>query len=151
MRGRKPKPTVFKVIAGNPGKRPLNDREPKPARGRPRCPSFLHPYAKQEWNALISELDRLGLLTPVDRGTLAAYCQAWAEFRIATELLDKEGRTTVAGSGGLKPHPAVAMQRSAWKGIQAFASLFGLDPSSRSRLKVPESIEADPLTKFLEA
>ena len=29
-RGRKPKPTALKVLEGNPGKRPLNDREPVP-------------------------------------------------------------------------------------------------------------------------
>jgi hypothetical protein len=30
MRGRKPKPTRLKLVAGNPGKRPLNPREPTP-------------------------------------------------------------------------------------------------------------------------
>lgn len=150
MKGRKPKPTKLKILEGNPGKRPLNKREPMPKRGRPKCPPFLHQYAKDEWAALIPELDRLGLLTLVDRGALAAYCQAWAEFRLATETMDAEGRTTIAGSGGLKPHPAVSMQRSAWRAIQQFAALFGLDPSSRCRLKTPEPIEDDPLTSFLE-
>lgn len=150
MRGRKPKPTVLKVIAGNPGRRPLNDAEPLPQRGRPKCPAFLHQYARDEWSALIPELDRLGLLTLVDRGALAAYCQAWAEFQIATELLDRDGRTCVAGTGGLKMHPAVQMQRSAWKAIHSFAALFGLDPSSRSRMRLPEKPENDPLADFLK-
>ena len=30
MRGKKPKPTHLKLITGNPGKRPLNEAEPKP-------------------------------------------------------------------------------------------------------------------------
>ena len=30
MRGRKPVPTALKKLRGNPGKRPLNDAEPKP-------------------------------------------------------------------------------------------------------------------------
>ena len=30
MRGRKPKPTALKLIAGNPGKRALNAHEPQP-------------------------------------------------------------------------------------------------------------------------
>ena len=34
MRGRKPKPTRLKVIDGNPGRRPLNKREPVPERRR---------------------------------------------------------------------------------------------------------------------
>ena len=28
-RGRKPKPTALKMLEGNPGKRPLNEYEPK--------------------------------------------------------------------------------------------------------------------------
>jgi hypothetical protein len=31
MRGRKPKPTRIKALTGNPGKRPLNPHEPRPA------------------------------------------------------------------------------------------------------------------------
>jgi len=30
MRGRKPKPSYLKLLNGNPGKRPLNEREPQP-------------------------------------------------------------------------------------------------------------------------
>lgn len=122
-----------------------------PKAGCPKCPSFLHPYAKDEWSALKPELDRLGLVTLVDRGVLAAWCQAWAEFRIATEILHEEGRTIHGGKAGIKMHPAVTMQRSAWKAMQAFAALFGLDPSSRSRLKLPEKVEDDPMAVFLDS
>ena len=31
-RGRKPTPTAIKELEGNPGKRPLNEKEPKPAK-----------------------------------------------------------------------------------------------------------------------
>ena len=44
-RGRKPKPTALKVLEGNPGKRPLNENEPKPERKAPECPSWLEPEA----------------------------------------------------------------------------------------------------------
>jgi hypothetical protein len=30
MRGRRPKPTRLKMLTGNPGKRPLNNDEPRP-------------------------------------------------------------------------------------------------------------------------
>lgn len=35
MRGRKPKPTYLKLLNGNPGKRALNEQEPKPERALP--------------------------------------------------------------------------------------------------------------------
>ena len=34
-RGRKPTPTALKLLEGNPGKRKLNDREPKPEKKKP--------------------------------------------------------------------------------------------------------------------
>ena len=40
-RGRKPKPTGIKQLEGNPGKRKLNEREPKPEKKAPSCPKWL--------------------------------------------------------------------------------------------------------------
>lgn len=35
MAGRKPKPTAIKELEGNPGKRKLNNKKPKPDKGMP--------------------------------------------------------------------------------------------------------------------
>lgn len=148
-RGRKPKPTVLKILAGNPGRRPLNDQEPKPSSSPVRCPAWLDDEAKKKWRALVPELKRLGLLTLVDGDALAAYCQAWAEFRAATEQISKEGRTATLENGRVLSHPAVAQQRSAMQVIRQFSQLFGLDPSSRSALKAPHPMQADELEAFL--
>lgn len=149
-RGPAPKPTRLKVLQGNPGRRPLNGQEPQPKATPPRCPPWLDDAAKAKWKALVPELSRLGILTIVDGDALAAYCQAWAEFKTATETLRLTGRTFETATGNLLPHPAVAQQRSAWTAIKAFAALFGLDPSSRSRLHVPDpKPEADPFEDFL--
>lgn len=154
-RGRPPKPTALKILAGNPGKRPLNTSEPKPLAAMPTCPDWLPKEAKAKWAELAPELHRLGLLTVIDGDVLAAYCSAWAEFVQATETLERDGRFVMVGGwahetpatetepaktewrgGQMQPHPAVAQQRSAWKAVKEFASLFGLDPSSRSKLHV---------------
>ena len=42
-RGRKPTPTALKVLEGNPGKRKLNDNEPRPDKKAPSCPKWLEP------------------------------------------------------------------------------------------------------------
>ena len=62
-RGRKPKPTALKVLEGNPGKRPLNDREPVPPKGTLKCPAWLLPEAKKEWKRLAPALEAMGVLT----------------------------------------------------------------------------------------
>jgi phage terminase small subunit len=42
------------------------------------------------------------------------------------------------------------MQRTAWRTIREYSTLFGLDPSSRSRLSVPPvDDEADAIDAFL--
>src|SRR4051794_4588403 len=90
--GRKPTPTKLKVAAGNPGKRPLNDREPQPAVAEPPLPAWLPQRAKAEWRRIVPELLALGLLTRIDQAALVSYCVAVAEVETATRTLEKEGR-----------------------------------------------------------
>jgi len=155
VRGRPPKPTPLKILAGNPGRRPLNTAEPKPDPTPPACPAWLDESARRIWRKLAPKLSRLGLFTSVDGETFAAYCQACAELAWATRKLKKEGRTLKLKSGYLQQHPAVSMQRSAMHAVRQLGSLFGLDPSSRGRLEIefgddpndPE--EVDPLQEIL--
>lgn len=147
--GRPPKPTRLKILSGNPGKRPLNDQEPRPAAGAPEPPDFLTGIALSKWHDLAPQLEAMGLLTRVDGDALAAYCLAWQELAEATVLL-KDGRTVFGSEGSLKAHPAIAMQRSALQALRQFASLFGLSPSDRSRLKVDTAADDDPLGAFLK-
>jgi P27 family predicted phage terminase small subunit len=150
MAGRPPKPTRLKILSGNPGKRPLNAAEPQPARGVPPCPAWLDDYAKEKWGELAELLHGLGVLTLADGETLTVLCNAWSELRHANDLLASEGRTQESTRGGSKPHPAVMMQRTAWRTIREYSTLFGLDPSSRSRLSVPPvDDEADAIDAFL--
>ena len=148
--GRPPKPTRAKAIAGTLRADRMNADEPMPQRGRPVCPSWLDDIAKRRWAKIVPELDRLGMLTLVDGDALACYCQAFAEFEIATKTIQKDGRTIATGLGGLKSHPCIDQQRTAWQAIRQFAALYGLDPSSRTRLKVPVKTEDDPMAAFLE-
>ena len=74
MRGRKPKPTQLKVLDGNPGRRPLNDREPQPPEGAPEPPEFLDAEARAEWFRTAGVLQQMGTLSKADRAPLAAFC-----------------------------------------------------------------------------
>lgn len=90
-RGRKPKPTAQKELEGNPGKRPLNKNEPKFAPKAPGCPTWLTLEAKAEWRRLVAELDAIGMLTKVDRAAMATFCQQWAIYKDAIELVKRDG------------------------------------------------------------
>lgn len=153
MRGRKPKPTALKLIEGNPGKRKINQNEPKPKQARPTCPAWLSKEAKAEWKRIVPELERLGLLTIVDRAALASYCTAWGHLRQAQEVINKAGpggpvyRTE---AGDIKPMPHVAWANKAMVQIRSFCSEFGLSPSSRCRMAMPqEESQADGMERLL--
>ena len=95
MRGRKPLPSNVVRLRGNPGKRRLNDAEPRPAAKVPPCPACLGDEARKEWQRLSKELAELGLLTGLDRNLLAAYCQAhalWVEAVVLDRALRHHGQ-----------------------------------------------------------
>jgi P27 family predicted phage terminase small subunit len=150
MRGRRPQSTAHKLAAGTRKSR-INQNEPQPSGTMPEPPEWLDDAARAKWDELAPELHRTGVLTVIDGDTLATFCTAWAELEWATKDIQKNGRTYQTLEGETKASPSVAMQRSAWKGVKDFAALLGLDPSSRSRLKVaPPEIpdDADPLKLF---
>lgn len=153
MRGRKPKPTILKVLDGNPGKRPLNDREPVPNQGQPECPDWLDEEAKAEWERVVPELEQMGLLSPADRAALAAYCTAWSRWKQAEEMVRKFGTIVKSPEKGFpmkSPYLTVADQ--ALETMRKLMVEFGLTPSSRSRIKVPNTGGAgDEFDQYLEA
>jgi phage terminase small subunit len=97
MRGRRPKPTRLKLLAGNPGKRPLNEDEPIPEIAF--LSVLLNFVAKREWDRLVGELVTLRLLTNLDRAALAAYCGAYALWAEAMEAIQKFGTMIKSPTG----------------------------------------------------
>ncbi|WP_213950384.1 phage terminase small subunit P27 family [Tepidanaerobacter syntrophicus] len=152
MRGRKPKPTALKVLEGNPGKRPLNDKEPQPEKKAPRCPSWLEPEAKKEWKRMAKTLEAMGVLTQVDRTAFEGYCQAYARWKEAEEFLSKHGTIFKTPSGYIQQVPQVSIAQTYLKVMKDFCSEFGLTPAARTRIKVDtEAVNSDdPMEKLLK-
>lgn len=149
MSGRPPKPTAIKRLSGNPGKRPLNDREPKFRQAIPRVPRHLNREARAEWKRVVYELHGAGLLTRIDRAALAAYCQAWSTWVLASKQVEDEGITLTTEKGYVYPHPAVGVRERAMEQMRRFMVEFGMTPSSRSRVKVEKPEEPDELERLL--
>ena len=136
MRGRKPKPTAFKKLSGNPGKRALNKNEPTPAPKIPDCPSHLNKVAEAEWKRVTKELAALNMIGEIDRAALAAYCVAWSVFVEATETLETEGAVSENAQGSPIRNPWALIQKQAMDQVIAFSAQFGMTPSARSRVSV---------------
>lgn len=116
--GPPPKPTRLKILAGNPGKRKLNEREPQPSQGKLTCPSSMPAEGKKEWKRVVPELDRLGVATNIDQAALEHYCTSWATWRHALKVIAKEGEVLMGPSGSCMQTPIqrlpVTLPRNLW-------------------------------------
>ena len=133
-KGRKPKPTAMKMLEGNPGKRPLNLKEPVPEKKLPKCPDWLEDEAKAEWKRLCKGLFNMGLLTEYDMATFASYCQAYARWKEAEEFISQHGTIVKTKTGYWQQVPQVSIAQTYLKIMNRFAEQFGLTPASRSRI-----------------
>lgn len=151
MRGRKPKPTALKELSGNPGKRALNKKEPKPKPllAIPECPSHLKGAAREEWKRLAKELFYMNMISKVDRAALAACCTAWGDYVKASKELEKEGEVIFSLKGGVYQNPWMAIKKRSMDQVIKFYGEFGMTPSSRSRVKVDLLSDEEELEKML--
>jgi P27 family predicted phage terminase small subunit len=140
-RGPPPKPTALKLLQGThrPDRAPKN--EPKPKIEKPTCPAWLSKVAKAEWRRVSGDLVKLGLLSKLDRSALAAYCEAYAEWRAMEELLREVGRTQESESGYVLVRPEVATRNQAAARMKAFLAEFGMSPAARTRVEAEAHAE----------
>ena len=165
--GRKPKPVVLKLITGNPGRRPLNEDEPRPPAAIPDAPAHLTPVARQEWDRLAPGLYLVGILTELDRAVLSAYCPSWADVVEAEENIRRYGKlvksptrkitrrrrdgteSTETSGGYPMQSPYVAIRNRALALMGKFAVELGRTPSSRGRVSaVRPDKPPDPAAKY---
>jgi P27 family predicted phage terminase small subunit len=144
MRGRIPKPTAVKIFEGNPGKRKINGREPKPAGSLPDCPDHLMEEAKAEWHRIAASLNVIGLLTQVDRATMAAYCQCWARWVEAERKLAETPAILRMPSGYIQQSPWLSIANKQLELMAKYMAELGLTPASRSRLAIQMSDRPKP-------
>lgn len=148
MRGRKPKPTAKKKLEGNPGKRKLNKREPKPkisADMQADAPivagvvykADLQAACKDFGEKYFPQLKALELLTDLDMAAFELmsvhYATAWA----AASIVERDGLLLIDKFGQAHKHPALQVMRDNSAQFRAFAAEFGMTPSARSRIQMP--------------
>jgi P27 family predicted phage terminase small subunit len=156
-RGTKPQPTWKRKLAGNPGRRPLNEREPQlpvPSAAFDETPAELQrfPAAIAEWQRLAPML-RLGRhITEADRGALVAVCLEWARYLDAMAQVAKSGMVVLTPSGWPMTNPYLTIATRALSGCVRLWPELGLTPSSRTRVRTSDENErgVDPFAEFDE-
>ncbi len=125
----KAKPTELKLLEGNRGHRKIKDN-PKPEKPYefPDPPDWLDEIGKEEWEDKGKRLFALGMLTTVDLALFAGQCDNWSKYRKATERLDR---------------------MTYFKEYRMCCELFGMSPSSRSKLEIKTSIDKPSILEEL--
>jgi P27 family predicted phage terminase small subunit len=135
MRGRKPKPTAVKQLAGNPGKRALNRAEPQPKAVQPRPPAYLSEEEKRKWKLLAKQLYSLGLITTLDLDQLSMYCVLWIRWVKAEKMVREKGEIIKTAAGNIIQNPYLSIANRSLEQLSKLGAEFGMTPSSRSRVK----------------
>lgn len=158
MRGRKPLPSHLKLITGNRGKRPIKKPSVEFEISQPAPPPHLCDDAKVEWGRVASMLYALRLLSALDVAALAAYCQAYAIWKQATEALNVMAKSDDTGMLGLVArgangariaHPLLKIANRAAQDMVRYASDFGMTPAARARIHAGEmQAPQDPAEKY---
>lgn len=147
--GRKPTPTALKVLHGNPGRRPLNAAEPRAEVARLHCPEELDEIARAEWQRVMPLLAAAGVLTRLDRAALISYCVIYSRAMQADAMLAKAGMVITTANGTEVQSPWVSISNRAHELLNRYEVEFGMTPSSRSRVKVPQKAGEDEFSQFL--
>jgi len=127
---------------------PANIPRPKPE--LPRMPTGLTDEAKREWRRVARPLFDLGLLTELDKNTLALYCELVGRYERAQAVLLEKGDTFIQPNGVPKQRPEYYIMKDCLKEIRAFIKQFGLSPAARMRMELPEPQEPDELENLLD-
>lgn len=116
----------------------------------PDCPVWLDDIARAEWERVIPELERMGVMTPVDSMLLASYCRAYSQWVKCELQVEADGLMIAGPQGNPVLHPAARHAAKLLQEVRKAASEFGFSPASRSRVNAPPKLpeEVSEFSKF---
>lgn len=141
MRGRKPKPTWLKLVAGNPGHRPINDAEPQPKGDLSEPPEWFDAKHRVIWNRAIKTAPT-GLLRELDESVLVIWVVAAVMHMDASKEVARKGSMVRADNGYPMQNPWVAIINKQAQIMLKAAAEMGFTPSARSRVRVNRKSES---------
>lgn len=154
-RGPRPEPTILKIAKGNPGKRRLNESEPKPPSDNIAPPDWVTGVARSKWDEVVPKLIGMGVMTNADIDTIARYCTMHEQY---VKYLDQVRRgldvLVIRDDAGkvkyMQSTPAATMMTKLAASMLRIEQEFGLTPSARSGLSANKTQEQDELYAFFK-
>jgi P27 family predicted phage terminase small subunit len=148
-KGRKPKPTALKILHGTDQPSRMNPNEPKPSSDKVKMPDCLSPEAQECWEQVAQHLSDAGVLTNLDIHALTLYCEAYARWKTANDMVVRYGTVIKTKNGNAVQSPYLAIANKGFDQLTKMMSEFGMTPSSRTRVSVADAVSSsDPLEEF---
>jgi P27 family predicted phage terminase small subunit len=154
VKGRKPLSNAIKEASGAFTKHPerRNADEPKPKLGRPRIPDAVEadPTAKSRWHWVCDQLESMNLLAVTDQGLIAGYCLDYSMMLALWDTIKGGNVSDMDEKGRTKLKPEANQFHTYSDRILKREAELGLTPSSRSRLKAPQTEKEDEFDIWLK-
>ena len=101
----------------------------------PKPPPHLTEQTRSWWRSVVKEY----VLEMHHLRLLQAACEAWDRLQQARELLSRDGLVVEGREGGVRPHPAVAIERDSRIGFARLVRELDLDtePAASARSALP--------------
>lgn len=99
-------------------------------------PNWLGGAARDLWESVVPDLERLDLLKEGDGPLLVSLCLCWQTIVDTTQILAVEGYFE-QGTKRQVAHNAVGVRATAIRDLRQLAAEFGLSPSSEANLSAP--------------
>jgi P27 family predicted phage terminase small subunit len=136
MPGPRPKPTYLKLLAGNPGHRPLPENEPEPDGDLLDPPAYLNARAQAIWRDHIANAPK-GLLKKLDTNALERFCVAKERWENAYERVCEAGSIISVGQRGQFAHnPFLSVMNQQSQRMREASDELGFSPAARTRVQV---------------
>lgn len=139
QRGPNALPANVHLLRGNPSKltaAQLRDNV-SPEIEIPSPPRHLKGEALKEWKRVSVELEKLGLVSMLDRAALSMYCTAWGRYSDAENMLRElgtKGMTSTTPNGFEVQSAWLTISNKAMEQCLKYLSEFGMSPAARARV-----------------
>lgn len=154
--GRPRKPTTLKRLAGNPGRKPLPEKEPKVDGVKP-CPPpkrvKLQKHAAEKWRQLMPIVTEMDVMSLGDMEMFGNLCIELGKMDEALEMIKQQGKmvkkTLSTGVVVKARNEWLTIYAEAAKAAKGLAGEFGLTPATRGKFGITPGKKNDPLAEFL--
>jgi P27 family predicted phage terminase small subunit len=143
MRGRPSKPKAVLKAAGTYRNDRHGDSLDVPVQ-KPEPQAEMSEISQRTFEQLSKRLEQLGVISDLDAMGLQMLSDAWEDYLAARSVVKKLGTTyeSETANGSIRrTNPEVAIMQEAWSRVHKMLQQFGLTPSSRMRMTMPEKTQ----------